>query len=188
MRTLQAVNLRPWRRNEPITAARLNAIQAAIPTLRAGKGIALRRSSTGQVIVELDSSLPRPKQTFWARVQSAATQTPNVWLYTMAEIVKAAAGSGGWVVRPGGRVVTARNLYEEGGVWSSALGGAALLPVPTGLPMLVTVVRPEDATPEEHWFGHPNPVNCQASQQAAQQAAQTIAPIGPPLAAPGVPR
>jgi hypothetical protein len=172
MKVLKRVN-----RGDKPKADDINQFVDAIEELRkltVGAGLELHRSSMGTTI----SLLPSKVQAgyFWAKITGHVADGTNRWKYTWEEVEKTKAGytAGAWTKVEGGKEGTAgnglqaRNLSEvinlatgmlgNGVNTSSLVGTFAVIPCPTGNPVLMQTIKLPDNT-IEYFFDHQNGID-----------------------------
>lgn len=171
------MNLKPWKRQDPITSDRLNAMQGAIPTIRGGGGIGVG-SANGTNTISVTQTSPVTKWTFWAFIDDNASVGPNQWEYFFTEAIKVGPGYAGWQPRTDGRIGVAYNLAEvpndgagdEGnGIDMANLpSGFSMQPFASGVPVLLTVLLVPDGlggSVYEYWFHGYNAVDGECEAQ-----------------------
>lgn len=106
-------SLKRWKKNDPISAKRLNDIHRAIPRFATGSDVRHVGTPVG-VLFRTDISTPRHKRTFKARILNStpSTEGPNRWDYQFAEVIKNGPGYDGWALRTNGRTGDAFNYIE----------------------------------------------------------------------------
>ena len=152
------------------------AIRRALTPARGGPGIVVSQHGENDVI-SLGRDFRR-QPAFPARITSFATAATNQWTYSFVEVVKSAAGYGGWTTRTGGRTGTARNMFEDmndgAGIEGNGINvdgtdfpsGFEMQPVPAGTVVMMHRVLEAAAGTQEFWFDFVNAVDgtCDAAE------------------------
>ena len=159
---------------DPVRAADLNKLANQKPAIQAGPGVTSAQSDAGTVL-QVPGGTPRPKQTFYARIEFSSPAGDNRWTYSWQEVIKDGRGFGNWTSRTNGRQglffdeAAGHNFYEEMNSGSGVQGhgididdlpaGFATVPCPNGQIVLMYVVPLADGTGYEHWFHFTNDVD-----------------------------